>query len=156
MRTIKNEVIPNKMQNEFYNQFCRNFFTFLKIATEKRYKKVCKKKGVKHYVMTVHTHKTGRLRNIHSLMAVALQVSVLSDLPVGTWLFGDVDYLYRNGIIVLGEDVSFNIAPMYMTDGVYFYSKHIDHAVPLGTKAEFQKMVDECFDLRVWKYKQPT
>lgn len=152
----KIDIISEQAHKNVYTQFCDNFSFYIRLVEEVPYKRVCKERGCYTFLGKVRDFLVDRVQSPHSMMGVVLQTAEISGLPFGTWLMGDVEYLYKNGIIVLADKCSFHIAPAYLTDGIYFYSRHIDHAVPLGAKKEFQKMIDDCFDLRVWKYQQPT
>lgn len=155
-RIKRSSIVSDEVYRATYAQFCTNFFFYIKTVGEQNYKAVCKERTCDTLLGRVRDFYVGRIYSHDVMMEALLQVADISGLPHGTWMFGDIQYLHKNGIIVLADKCSFHIAPMYLTDGIYFYSKHLDHAVPLGAKEEFQKMVDECFDLRVWKYRQPT
>ena len=139
------------MMDDYYYRFCLNFVYYIGLSSKTAYGIRCTELNTRTRYKNIYERAKGIKREIYDYQIA--QAAYISNLSMQTWMIADMTYLHKNGIIIL-DGLEFVINPNYITDGVFFYSKQFDRAVPLGSP-HIQKYVDELGDIGTWKYQQP-
>lgn len=134
-----------KLSNEFFTRYAKNFKLYISKIGRKAYKTKCDELGVRPMYSSIDDILTGRTNFLHSNHYT--QCSYISKLPVGMWLMADMEFYESNLMIkMVHNQAEVAIGANYVTDGVFLFGKNLATPVPLGTS--FQKEIDLSFDTR--------
>lgn len=145
--SYENQSFLKELSRPYFKQYSKNFDYYWMLVGKRPFGNLCRQNGVKHTHATVTNY--DRLYSDAIEFKHILLLSHLSKLPVGVWMHSDIEYLHKNMVINF-ETHEATIGAPYFTDGVYFYSQHLDQFAPIGNNF-LKERVEENFKVKAYK-----